>query len=175
MRPSKDFLKKPVITIDEGRYLGEVKDLYLDEALNWLAGINLGSAGLLRRKALIVSREDVVVFGIDAVLVKHREVVKNEDEVEETEKWLPLSELQGRAVDTPGGTKVGQIGDVILDQEARVSRFRLSKVFVAGTIAEDPTIPRGAMLDTGGVDGVMTIDLPKAEQPEAVSASKTET
>ena len=77
--------------------------------------------------------------------------------------------------DTPGGTKVGQIGDVILDQEARVSRFRLSKVFVAGTIAEDPTIPRGAMLDTGGVDGVMTIDLPKAEQPEAVSASKTET
>ncbi len=174
MRPSKDFLKKPVITIDEGRYLGEAKDLYIDESLNWLAGINMGSEGLLRRKALVVPREAVVVFGIDAILVKDREVVKNEGDVEDADKWLRLSELQGRPVDTPGGTKVGQIGDVVLDQEARVAGFRLSKVHVEGTIAEDPYIPRSAMLDTGGTDGVMTIDLPKAERPETVTKSEPE-
>ena len=108
-------------------------------------------------------------------LVKHHEVVKNEDNVDGADTWLRLSELQGRAVDTPGGTKVGQIGDVVLDEEARVTGFRLSKVYVAGTIAEDPYIPRSAMLDTGGADGVMSIDLPKAERPEAVTKSETET
>lgn len=172
MRQSKDFLKKPVITIDEGRFLGEVKDLYVDEDLDWLAGIHLGTEGLLRRKSLVISRDAVIVFGIDAILVKHRDVVKNEDDVEEAEKWVRLGDLQGRPVDTPGGTKVGVLGDVVLDQEARITGFYLSKVFVEGTIAADPQIPRSAMLDTGGEDGVMTIDLPKAERPESVTAGE---
>lgn len=171
MRQSKDFLKKPVISIDEGRFLGEVKDLYVDEDLDWLAGIHLGAEGLLRRRALLIPRDAVVVFGIDAILVKHGKVVQHEDEIEAAKKWVRLGDLQGRAVDTPGGTKVGLLGDVILDQEARITAFTLSRVFVEGTIAADPRIPRSAMLDTGGEDGVMTIDLPKAERREVVAVS----
>ncbi|MCA9990375.1 MAG: PRC-barrel domain-containing protein, partial [Anaerolineales bacterium] len=52
MRQSKDLIGKPVITLDEGRFLGNVKDVFLDKDLEWLAGIHLGREGLIRRKNL---------------------------------------------------------------------------------------------------------------------------
>jgi hypothetical protein len=69
-----------------------------------------------------------------------------------------------REVDTPGGTKVAKIGDILLDEEARVVGFSLGRVFVAGPVAEQKVFGREAMLDTGSEDGAMTIDLSIAEK-----------
>lgn len=174
MRPSKDLVGKPVISMDEGRFVGNVKDVYLDRELNWLVGIHLGTEGLLRRKALLIPREAVVVFGVDAVLVANGDVVQDSRELDAADKWLRLDDLQGRHVDTPGGTKVGDVGDVLLDQEARIIGVKLNKVHVEGPIATDRTIPRSAVLDTGAEDGVLTIDLAKAEQPSRVAGDEVE-
>ena len=172
MRHSKDLVGKPVYTADEGRFLGNVKDVYLDSDLDWLAGIHLGTEGLIRRKSLLVEREAVIVFGIDAILVKNAAALSDDRESKEAEDWIRLDELRGRHVDTPGGTKVGVIGDVALDAEARIVGVTLSKVLVAGPIAEKRFVPRAAMLDTGDEDGAMTIDLTKAEQPGHVAGIK---
>ncbi len=67
-------------------------------------------------------------------------------------------------MDTPGGTKVGAIGDIILGEEGHITGFTLAKVFVEGPIAQQGTLPREALIDTGNDDGIMTIDLPKVEQ-----------
>lgn len=164
MRLGKDLIGKSIISVTDGRLLGVVKDLYINDQLYWLTGIHVGTEGILKRKTWLISRDSVVVFGIDAILVKNAEVVIEASELSESDAWLRLSKLKGRDVDTPGGTKVGAIGDIVLGEEGHIIGFALSKVFVEGPIAQQGTLPREALIDTGNDDGVMTIDLPKVEQ-----------
>ncbi len=165
MRLGKDLIGKPIISITNGRLLGSVKDIYINEELYWLAGLYLKSEGLLRRTAHIIPREAVVVYGIDAILVKNDDVVTTDKEHDEEKEWLRLEKLQGRNVDTPGSTKVGSIGDVILDENGRVTGFTLGKVHVSGPIAEERTIPRETLIDTGNDgDNAMTVDLAHIEK-----------
>ncbi|MEZ4592205.1 MAG: hypothetical protein R3D55_13840 [Chloroflexota bacterium] len=60
------------------------------------------------------------------------------------------------------------IGDIILGEQGNITGFALSRVYVEGPIEKNGTIPRSAVIDTGSEDGVMTIDLTKAENPDAV-------
>ena len=163
MRLGKDLTGKSIISVTDGRLLGSVKDVYVNNDLYWLTGVYLGSEGLLKRKSLIIIRENVVVFGIDAILVKNAEVLTDDKALDETADWIRLDKLRGREIDTPGGTKVGTIGDIILSEEGHITGFTLGRVFVEGPIAEKGTIPREALIDTGNIDGAMTIDLPKVE------------
>jgi sporulation protein YlmC with PRC-barrel domain len=82
------------------------------------------------------------------------------------EQWVRRQDVVGREVDTTGGTKVGVIGDVIINDDDGVIGFKLARVFVEGPIAKKQTIAREVVVDTGAVDGVMTIDLAQAEQHE---------
>jgi len=164
MRFSKDLIGKPIFSIDEGRHLGAVRDVYLDKALAWLAGVHLGKEGLISRKALIIPREAIAVFGVDAILAKTADAVTDDKKMADIENWLRLEKLQGRQVDTPGGTRVGTIGDVMLDEDAGIVGFSLSRVYVEGPVAENPIVMRDAVLDIGGDDDAMTIDLSKVER-----------
>lgn len=164
MRFSKDLIGKPIVSIDEGRHLGSVRDVYLDPDLMWLAGIHLGKEGLISRKSLLIPRDAIAVFGVDFVLATGGDVVTDEKETPAAEQWLRLDRLQGREVDTTGGTRVGTIGDVLLDEEARIVGFSLSRVFVEGPVAESRTIYQAAVVDKGNEDNVMTVDLAKVEQ-----------
>ncbi len=164
MRLGKDLLGKPIISITDGRLLGSVKDIYVNVELYWLAGLYLKSEGLIRRTAYIIPREAVVVYGVDAILVKNSDVVTTDKKHDEESEWLRLDKLQGREVDTPGGTKVGRIGDVMLDENGRVTGFSLGKAYISGPIAEKGIIPRETLVDTGDDDGVMTVDLAHIEK-----------
>lgn len=183
MRLGKDLTGKPIISINDGRHLGSVKDLYINTDLYWLTGIHVGQEGLLKRKALVIHRDHVVVFGIDAMLVKKADVITDDKELPEAGEWQRLDKLRGREVDTPGGTKVGTIGDIVLGEEGHISGFSLAKIFVEGPIAEKGFIHREALVDTGQTDGKMTVDLPKVEKlyqnpptkPEPLSEPETAT
>ncbi|MCI0397690.1 MAG: PRC-barrel domain-containing protein [Chloroflexi bacterium] len=164
MRVGKELIGKPVISVTDGRLLGHVKDLYLDQDLELINGIFLGQEGLFNRKALLVPRREVTVFGLDAVLVRASDVVTDDSEVEEIKHWLRREELQGREVDTPGRTKVGTVGDILFNDQAQIVGFSLAKVFVEGPVAKSRTVMKGAITDTGRDDGIMTVDLAKAEQ-----------
>lgn len=163
MRYGKDLVNKMIVSISDGRQIGQVKDLYIDEDLRLLTGVFIGSEGLIRRKTMLIPRESIVVFGIDAVLVKHAEVVKDGEEFTESQQWVRLSDLRGREIDTPGGTKVGNVGDVIIGEEGDITGLVLSKVAVEGPIAEKGMVERSTVIDAGSTDGVITIDLTKAE------------
>ena len=166
MRLGKDLIGKPIYSMTDGRLLGSVKDLYLDKDLELMTGIYVGSEGLINRKALLITRRNVIVFGIDAILAKSSDVVTDDSQADEAKHWLRRDDLQKREIDTPGGTKVGSIGDILLDEEARIMGFSLGKVFVEGPVAESRRILKGAIIDTGRDDGIMTVDLSKAEQAE---------
>jgi uncharacterized protein YrrD len=170
MRIGNDLIGKPVISITDGKYLGDVKDLYFDRGVENITAVFMGSEGLFRKKTFFVKRESVHVFGLDAILVKDSDVVLDSAQYAPAADWLRRDDLKGRAIDTPGGTKVGKLGDVIVDEEARVIGVSLSRISVEGTIAEKRSISRAAVLDMGQEDGIVTVDLKQAELLELAPA-----
>mgnify|MGYP002713038064 CR=1 FL=1 len=163
----KSIMGNPVITVSNGRSIGKVRDVYLTADRRAVAAIYLGSEGLFSRESFLIKRDNVVTIGEDAVLVSHAQVVQKEKDVAEAEEeWLRRDELQGRPVDTPGGTKVGKIGDIVINIEGNILGFSLSQVYVDGPIAENRAIAIHTVQDMGDEDGVMTIDLKEAESQE---------
>lgn len=166
MRSAKDLIGKPIISLTDGKQVGTVKDLFLDQELNNVTGIFLGQEGLIGRKTIFIPRNSIAVFGIDAVLATTSDVVTDSKQDDSAEQWLRRDEVIGRQIDTSGGTKVATVGDVLLDEDARVSGFALAKVMVEGPIASLKMITKSVILDVGREDGAMTIDLARAEQGE---------
>jgi uncharacterized protein YrrD len=168
----ENLLDKPVISSKDGQIVGKVKEFYLDENLEVITAVHLGSEGffnlsaesLFHRKFSLVKRDEVSLFGLDAILIKNAAAVTSSDEVAEFETWLTRHELKGREVDTPGGTRIGTIGDIIFDKVGHLVAFKLSRIFVEGPLAKAQTIAREVILDTGREDGILTIDLARAEQ-----------
>lgn len=163
-RLGKDFEKKAVLSLDEARLLGRIEDLYLDEALDKVVGLYMGSQGLLKRKSLFIPRDAVAVLGVDAILVADGDVMTDDQVVPAAKEWVRREKLVGRDVDTPGGTKLGVIGDVVIEDDGSISAFALSKVYVDGPLAESRLVDRSAMLNPGQEDGRMTVDLSLLEK-----------
>lgn len=163
MRLGKDLTDKPIITVSDGRHVGKVKDIYLDHNLQEMTGIYLGREGLFRRKDNFIPRTSVVVFGVDAILIEDADAITDSKETK-IDDWLKLGDLVGRHIDTPGGTHLGTVGDVILDTAGQILGFSLGRVLVDGPIADQRAIAREVVIDNGHEDGVMTIDLLKAER-----------
>ena len=175
MRPGKDLIGKPIYSVDKGKLLGTVKDLFIDLDLNLVNGVYLGSEGLFSRKINAILREDIVAFGLDAVLTTASDSVVDSGELAMLDTWLRREMLQGRGVDTPGGTKVGTVGDVLLDPNAKIVGYSLSKVRVAGPVAEHRQVLNDAVIENGGKEGTMIVDLSKAEQPGSSPPTETAT
>jgi len=164
MRLGKSMIGNPVFGIIDGRKLGQVKDLYLDDDLTSVVGLYLGREGLLRPTPLFIERADVALFGIDVILTEEGATVYEGDQAPEPPGWIRLAELEGRQVETPGGTRIGKVGDVALDEEARITGFSLTSLSVKGPVAKAEGVARSAVVDVGAVDGVMNIELARAEQ-----------
>jgi sporulation protein YlmC with PRC-barrel domain len=164
MRVTQELIHKPIISIKEGQELGKIQDFYLDQELGSITGVYLGKEGLLSRNETAIKWENVVTVGMDALLVNEATAALNADEVSEFDDYVRRDDLIGRPIDTPGGTKIGRIGDIVIDQDATIAGFSLSQIFVSGPIAANRAVSRSAMVDTGNEDGVLTAELAKAEE-----------
>lgn len=164
MRLGKELVGKPIYSMTDGQQLGSVKDIFINQDLESVIGIYLGQEGIFSRKTLVILSKNVAVLGLDAVLVTDSDVVTDSNENPEVEGWLKRADLQGRGINTPGGTKVGTVGDILLDEEANIVGFSLARVHVEGPVAEHRIVHKEAVIDTGHKDGNMTIDLSRAEQ-----------
>jgi len=164
MRLGKSLIGNSVYGITDGRKLGQVKDLYLDDDLTSVVGLFLGKEGLLRPSPIFIERGDIALFGIDAVLAKDTAAIHEGNAAAEPPSWLRLEQLRGREVKTPGGTRIGKIEDVALDEEARITGFSLTNLSVTGPVAEAAAVGREAVEEVATADNAMTIDLAIAEQ-----------
>jgi uncharacterized protein YrrD len=163
MITSKDHSGKPVISITDGKKLGEIKDLYLDQEMRQVAAVFLGKEGLISRKTLVIARSAMQVYGIDAWLVSSSDIVMKAEDIPESGTFTLVGDLRGRELQTEGGTKVASIDHVILDNEARVLGFGLGKVYSQGPLAERRAIARDAIINLGTAKEPMTINLAQAE------------
>jgi uncharacterized protein YrrD len=163
MLTGKSHLNKSLVSITDGKIIGDVKDLYLDREMHSVAAVLLGKEGLLKRKALMLPRAAIHIFGVDVWLVTGSDKVAGPDDIPDADTFVLVGDLRGRDVDTEGGTKIGVIDDVVLDAEARVLGFVLGKVHVQGPLAERKTIAREAVTKLGSKDAPMQVVLAQAE------------
>jgi sporulation protein YlmC with PRC-barrel domain len=163
MLTGKSHLNKQLVSITDGKIIGEVKDLYLDREMHNVAALLLGKEGLLKRKALMLPRSAIHIFGVDVWLVSGSDKVAGPEDIPDADTFVLVSDLRGRDVDTEGGTKIGVLDDVVLDPEARVLGFVLGKVHVQGPLAERKTIAREAVTKLGSKDAPMQVVLAQAE------------
>jgi uncharacterized protein YrrD len=163
MRLGKDLINKPIYSVDQGKLLGKVHDLYIDSNLEVVLGLFLGTQGLVRRRSELIRAGDVVVLGEDAVLVRSGDVITDDSVLPAAKTWARREKIVGRDADTPGGTRLGVIGDVIVDPNGAITGFALSRAYVEGPLAEKRVISRSVIIDTGQEDGRMTVDLAKLE------------
>lgn len=170
MYAAKDHQNKLLISITDGKKLGEIKDLYLDGEVNKVAAAFLGAEGLFNRKSFCIERSSIQVYGIDVWLVSGSDKIKELSDVTGSENFLTASDFRGREIQSEGGTLLGTIDDTLLDEEANVIGFSLSKVFVQGPLAERKAIARSAVTDFGSKNSPMTTLLAKAESLTLPSA-----
>ena len=163
MITSKEQSNKPIVSITNGKKLGEIKDLYLDQDMRQVAAVFLGKEGLIHRKTLVIARSAFQVYGVDVWLVSGPDTIVGLEDIPESATFTLVGELRGREVQTEGGTKIGVIDHVILDDEARVWGFGLGKVYAQGPLAERKAIARETVLKLGNMAEPMTINLAQAE------------
>lgn len=160
----KSLNGKPMYGISDGVKVGEIKDLYLTENGSKLVAMLVQHEGLLTRRALVVNRTQVAVFGQDAWLLRESDAVMDLEDIEGSSRFIDMSAYRGREVHTSGGTTVGTIGDVIFRDAETVAGFALDKVSVDGPIAERKYIVLSAFTGLPLEKGKpAVIDMPKAE------------
>lgn len=172
MASGKQAQGKPLIRLTDGKKLGEVKDLYLDEKLNKVVGVFLGSEGLINRKSMAIARDAIQLMGIDAWLVKDPNAVIAPDNLPDSATVVLLGDLRGREIVSEGGTHIGAVEDVLFDNDGDVLGFALNKIQVKGTLAERKAIARSALSTVGGKTAAMTANMSQAEMtavPEEIS------
>lgn len=167
---SREVSNKPLISITDGKKLGEIRDLYLDADMRQLAAVFLGKEGLINRKTLMIARTAVQVYGIDVWLVSGSDIVVGPEGIPESGTFTLIGDLRGREIQTEGGTKIGVIDHVIFDNEAHVLGFGLGKVYAQGPLAERKMLAREAVLDLGDAKKPMTVNLAQAESLNLRSA-----
>ena len=163
MPMAKSHTNKSLVSITDGKIVGEIKDLYIDRDMRQVAAIHLGKEGLIKRKALMLARSAVQVFGVDVWLVTGPDTISGVDAIPDADTFVQVGDLRGREIQTEGGTKVGVVDDVILDAQAKVLGFVLGKIYVQGPLADRKTISREAVLKLGSKDAPMTVELNQAE------------
>ena len=141
IRLSAELRDKPVISITNGKIIAKVKDLLIDPAAVAISAVLFEEGGLLSRKTRIIPATAVQVWGEDVVLITGPDVLISKEQLPCHEQCLSVaSQIKGRSVVSQDGTRIGEINDLVIDDEGRVVGYDLSKVFVEGTVAQTKRI-----------------------------------
>lgn len=147
--PAQSLKGKAIISIANGKKLGEVAEVLFDPHSLRVASLMSTSGGLLSRRTQAVPASDVSVWGIDVILVKSPQLLQMDD-MSGRDEWAKLSEdLSGRYVVSTDGVRIGQVSDVLIDQNGKVTGYSLSQVFVEGPIKQSQVIPVAATSSLG--------------------------
>jgi sporulation protein YlmC with PRC-barrel domain len=153
-----------LISNTDGKNLGEVRGVYLDRNVERGIAVFLGKTGLISRKENLIDLKRVRLFGVDAWLLDGSDVVVSKEDFHLGEELILAETLQGREIRTDGGTRIGTVEDVLVDEKFAVLGFSLGKIFVQGPLAEAGAIARGAITSLGDKSSPMIASLEQAEK-----------
>jgi uncharacterized protein YrrD len=133
---SQKLIGNPVIGIASGEIIAKVEDLEIDPSTLRAAAAISSKGSLLNREIEAIPADQVEVWGEDAILAKQPDVVVKEEELDGRDGWLSVSDdIRGYDVVTEDGTRIGTLGDVVLDGEGQVMGYEMADVAIEGRVA----------------------------------------
>ncbi|KKM09248.1 hypothetical protein SY88_19660 [Clostridiales bacterium PH28_bin88] len=128
MRKGRELLSLPVISLDTGTRVGQIRDLLIDTSTRRVFGVVLEHEGWLR-EAQVIPFELLVSVGQDAVTVRDREAIVTLDAASHLHEHAKdsLLKTRGKKVFTADGTELGTVEDMVVGiPEGRVAGLELS-------------------------------------------------
>lgn len=132
MRKAHDLIGLPVITVESGKQVGQVKDLLLDATWH-IQGIALETKHWFSSLRYI-PWEEIVGAGSDAVTIPNDSVIREPEQAEGLYALLEGSQkIKGLPIVTVGGQQLGMVEDVYLGQEwgKQIVGYELSEGFIS--------------------------------------------
>lgn len=152
VRPSRELIGKPIISMTNGLNIGKVVDVLVDPGTATIAGLVTSKGGLFTHRGEVeaIPADEVEVWGLDAVLVSRPDVIAKVDELPDSQHWLSVADrVKGRDIVSVDGTRIGQLNDVVLNTQGQLVGYDLAQVFVPGPVAESRRIPAEATRSFG--------------------------
>jgi uncharacterized protein YrrD len=119
----QQIIGQKVMTLKDGREIGRVEDLIVDDSEGYLKGIVLENRSILRN-AKIIPWNHLVQVGRDALIISGQEDVLDEANDLNSLLWRKNT---GKNVISITGTEIGTIKDLVFDKNTgKILGFELS-------------------------------------------------
>ena len=133
---SKMLIGNPVIGIKSGKMLTKIADIRVDPSSLKVTAAVTSKGTLPKREVELIPADQVQVWGTDAVLVKELDVIVKEEELGEHDDWLSVTDdVQGYEVVSEDGTRIGTLGDLVLNHQGEIMGYEMAEVAAEGRIA----------------------------------------
>jgi uncharacterized protein YrrD len=161
-----------VISVAEGKKLGTVGRVYFDSERRSVAGFVVHEGGGLLStepdRSRVLDASEVHSLGPDALMVANESVMRGEEMTARYADLVDLDDLLTRKAVTEGGTRVGDVAAVDVDEQT----FALRAVEVSpGFFQTNREIPANQVVSVGHDVVVMSDEVcapePGAESPTA--------
>ena len=164
MRTRRGIIGLPVISLETGTRVGEVRDLLIGRRGDRLSGLRVVCKGRFALKSLRF--KDIHSVGEDAVIIHDRSALLAPSRVRAREAGARGPDaVIGKRVLTADGRDLGLVDDIVIDERAgRVIGYQISAGFLADVVDGKMILP----LPPGLKIGQDTVIIP-AEWAEKVS------
>lgn len=116
MKTGSELLGKPIITADDGRRLGVVRDLLFDDSFSRVIGLVLVRR-LLFGRSRVIGFSDIDAIGNDAIVTRPAAApLQGEQAAEVTRGTSERSGVQGKPMVSLDGRYLGALDDVVFDE-----------------------------------------------------------
>lgn len=161
MRTGKDLNGLAIIDVRDGKRLGQADEVVISPDDGKLLGFVMKRGGLFSSEEAIVEIDDVRAIGPDAITVEGDEVAHTLEASADAFREARSGErtLSGRKVVTQNGSVVGQVSDVVVNEEQR----RVTALIVGGGMLEQGNALQADRIVSVGPDVIIVRDGDAAE------------
>jgi uncharacterized protein YrrD len=144
MRRGRELLGLSVVGQEDGRRLGNVRDLFFDHDTDELLALVIAEKDLFGLiDAQIVPWREIVSIGGDVILARNSaSIIKLRDDPRVREMAQRETVLSGTAVMSQSGEKIGTLADMFIDETTgRVLGYEVSNGFLSDTLRGKKFVP----------------------------------
>jgi uncharacterized protein YrrD len=141
MIKGRQIISLPVVTENEKKQIGEVRDIIYDPRQNNIIGYLVDESGWLKAGRGFL-HEDIIKRDNDCIVVKDSSVIKNITSIPELKSAMENKEdIRDFKVENQDGQCIGIIKDLVLDENTNIiTGYELSDGFVQDLLDGRTTI-----------------------------------
>jgi sporulation protein YlmC with PRC-barrel domain len=163
--PVNELRGKTILSLRDGEKLGQVDDVLIDPNTLRISGLVSSSGGLFDQRDRIILAQDIDRWGKDAVLVQDGNVFRSMNDVPDKDHWISAAnKISGLSVVSSSGDKIGQLDDVIVDNEGQLVAYRVSSGFGGRSFGRSREIPANTTRKLG--KDVVIVDVEPDHEPD---------